>query len=51
MKKAQYNVVNSNGNLIKAFGADYKAACLYAKQNERCGLMYGLRVTRYYVTA
>ena len=51
MKKAQYKVVNANGSLIQTFGSDFQSANKFARENNRCGLMYGLRAVRYYVTA
>lgn len=48
-RSARYDVVNANGNLIRSFGADYAAAMSFAKENNGCGLKYGLRVRRYYV--
>lgn len=48
-RSARYDVVNANGNLISSFGKDYTGAVAYTKTNEGCGLMYGLRVRRYYV--
>lgn len=46
-----YEVRNASGALIAVFGADYRAACACAKSREGCGLMYGLRVCRFRVSA
>lgn len=51
MKKAQYQVVNASGKLIKFFGSDYAGAVAFAAMHEGVGLMYGLRVKKYYTTS
>ena len=52
MKKAHYQVVNSNGQLLQTFGSGVDAlhaAKAWVKDNEGCGLRYGLRVVKYFV--
>lgn len=49
-KKAHYQVANANGCLIKFFGQDYASAKKFIASHEGVGLMYGLRIKKYYVT-
>lgn len=50
-KIAHYSVINASGAIIKHFAADFAAAKAFAKASEGSGLLYGLRVKRYYVVA